>query len=149
MVAHAQNTIGITREQTQEVLRLALHTESTLKETLNVASVEVKNLKFKRGTPATLKGVFGWPDERVHSPIPPADVQVYCNQDREWQIVRLAMKGLTTTEKLVVLDWWWQKQTAAARSPNDHWRLKVQTSNYITALRRGGLLTLDNWVQRD
>ena len=138
MAAHKQNVDGITTGDIEHIRHKALvQTPET---------VQYMNLKQNKDMLGQKQ--YGWRSERVHVGLSPADVQVYCNQDRDWQTVRLAMKGLTTLQKLIVLDWWWRKKTAEARNANDHWRLKVQTTNYITALRRGGLLTVEDWIQR-
>jgi hypothetical protein len=70
----------------------------------------------------------------------PAEVQEFCVQDEIWQECRRDMKGLSTEDKLNVLD--------AYRFNRDlihnglQRRHEVQISNYLNALKRGGLLNM-------
>lgn len=61
-----------------------------------------------------------------------ADVQKYI-PDAEWQKVRLWMKGKTLVQKYETLSSWLEKCKYSHGS-------KVQCTNYVTALSRGGLI---------
>ena len=148
MAAHAQATEGVSKEDIDEIRRAVLGADRTLWYNDLHALALVQHTSLKHVVQFTSTGsrtVFGWPDDRMRS-APMHDVLIYCNQDAKWQAVRLAMKSMTTLQKLIILDWWWHKQLRAVRCNNDTWRLQVQTSNYICALRRGGFLSTDNWI---
>jgi hypothetical protein len=61
--------------------------------------------------------------------------------DREWQEVRLSMKGMPTLDKLHTLELWWDEN-------EQNWSSTVQIVNYLNALKRGGQLSVDGDVQR-
>ena len=70
-----------------------------------------------------------------------------CASAREWQIFRVALKGLTTKQKLYLLairykDLLQQATVESGVDPRDHEGF-IQIDNYIGALVRGGLLTTD------
>ena len=59
------------------------------------------------------------------------NVIVHCVNDDLWQDFRLSLKGISTEEKLSMLESW--IQTAA-----DEQIAKMQVDNYLGALKRGG-----------
>lgn len=75
----------------------------------------------------------------------PEEVQQFCVQDVKWQEFRMSLKGLPTPTKLDKLDQYYYDNTVLGhKNP----RIQIQTSNYINALKRGGLLSMDLRVQR-
>jgi hypothetical protein len=54
-------------------------------------------------------------------------------RDPEWQEFRKSLKGLSTAEKLKRLDQWKRKH-------NNSRKAQVQITNYLNALKRGGLI---------
>ena len=69
---------------------------------------------------------------------------VYHSQwSREWQIFRIALKGLTTRQKLFqLIKRWKETETVMRQTGNsEYYRTRVvQIENYVGALVRGGLL---------
>lgn len=59
-----------------------------------------------------------------------------------WQKFRVSLKGLTTKEKLYCLGWYWDVHISPWLMPNpDTATLDlIRVNNYISALKRGGLL---------
>ena len=64
-----------------------------------------------------------------------ADITL-CTQDEEWQIFRRELKGQTTRQKLQALARWYGRPWDVDRK-YESW---VQVTNYLNALKRGGLL---------
>ena len=62
----------------------------------------------------------------------------------DWQIVRVAMKGTTTMKKLETLRDW----LAGSSEQSSSAKRKVQVMNYINAIKRGGQLDINGYVQR-
>ena len=61
-------------------------------------------------------------------------------KDKEWQATRRYMKGKSMPEKFRVLNTYVQLKREA-RLSDDEWRkVEVRSTNYVTALARGGLL---------
>lgn len=72
---------------------------------------------------------------------------VYESYDaHEWQLFRVSMKGLSTSEKLYMLNNYYDAKVVANASNNsgEEWvtykKNKCRVDNYIGALRRGGQL---------
>lgn len=63
---------------------------------------------------------------------------------REWQKVRLSMKGIPTHEKLSILYAWHSKGLDSIYCFSHH----VQVYNYLGALRRGGQLDSLNRIRK-
>ena len=53
-------------------------------------------------------------------------------KDDEWQMFRISLKGLSTSEKYERLLYWLKKH------PTE--QAKIQVTNYVNALKRGGLV---------
>lgn len=92
----------------------------------------------------------------VRAGYPPSDVRMHAVNNRQWQVVRLSMKGKSTAVKLTILENWWDRQLKAAQgTPNiDRARamkyaLEVQVGNYLGALRRGGQLNNSNYIRKE
>jgi hypothetical protein len=75
-----------------------------------------------------------------------ADVRKYCVQDPDWQEFRKSLKGKSTQIKLTRLQWWWIHNWFD--SLERQIRTRCQVTNYLYALKRGGLLD-DNLVARE
>jgi hypothetical protein len=71
-------------------------------------------------------------DDLIFGMFSPSDVKEAVN-DTEWQLFRLSLKGLPTDMKLAEL-----RRYAEDRQGDE--RMYVQVTNYIYALKRGGLL---------
>lgn len=54
-------------------------------------------------------------------------------KDEDWQIVRRSMKGMTLEQKYKTLQSWLRRKNRSTRA-------KIQVTNYVTALSRGGLI---------
>lgn len=59
-------------------------------------------------------------------------------KDQDWQTVRLSMKGVSLQQKYDTLLWWLEKNEGK-------WKAKVQITNYVTALSRGGLIKPEDY----
>lgn len=66
-------------------------------------------------------------------------VRRFCVEDASWQKVRLSMKGISTEQKLIVLDRYRSDMIACNDDILSH-RHQVQIDNYLQALHRGGLI---------
>lgn len=77
----------------------------------------------------------------------PNEVQLYCVQDSVWQQFRQSLKGLTTERKLDKLFIWRDSCLLHGDRESNH-RNQVQVSNYINALKRGGLLNMNLEVNK-
>lgn len=64
----------------------------------------------------------------------------------EWQLFRVSLKGLTTREKLYLLDKRYRARDDL--KPDEAYLEKVRIDNYIGALIRGGQLSMDLRVMR-
>lgn len=64
--------------------------------------------------------------------VPVADMRKYTPEE-DWQEVRLYMKGKNLQEKYDALVYWLELNEYSYAS-------KIQSSNYVTALSRGGLI---------
>jgi hypothetical protein len=104
--------------------------------------------------------ITGWdnknrPVERGYSP---DMVQLFCVQHKEWQKVRLSMKGKPTHEKLAILEAWWDKHqprynhhagpSEVRMDARTAHICEIQVGNYLGALRRGGQLDADNQIRK-
>lgn len=69
----------------------------------------------------------------------------HCVKDFNWQEFRQKLKSLSTNEKLRLLNGYWLTSNGDAAQRR---RAKIQVSNYINALKRGGQLSMDLKVQR-
>jgi hypothetical protein len=54
-------------------------------------------------------------------------------KDEKWQEVRRSMKGVSLIEKYNTLERWLRKNSHSEKS-------KIQVTNYVNALKRGGLI---------
>lgn len=63
----------------------------------------------------------------------------------EWQTFRIALKGLNTSEKLIVLERRWEDLVVQADGSHDEIE-QCRIDNYINALARGGQLLADGSV---
>lgn len=97
-----------------------------------------------------------WPIE-MPAGISPGDAQEFCVRHEEWQRLRLWLKTQDTEEKLKALLVWYQegkvtiferRQTVVVREERD-WVRRLQVTNYLGALRRGGQLDMQNRVNRE
>lgn len=72
--------------------------------------------------------------------------------DPEWQRVRLSMKGMSTHDKLDVLESYWMGYDAMhevnAISKQELHLVWVRVINYLTALKRGGQLSMEGRIQK-
>lgn len=85
----------------------------------------------------------------------PAEVQAYCVRDADWQKVRLSMKGVSTEEKLEILDDYRSSKMEVTGEANSSTvyevlpeRNRIQIDNYINALKRGGQLDMQLNVRK-
>jgi hypothetical protein len=79
--------------------------------------------------------------------ISPEDAQEHCVRHEAWQDVRLSMKGKTTARKLMIcLNWF--EGTAYGASQVDERIRRMQVTNYLGALRRGGQLDDNNMIRK-
>lgn len=60
--------------------------------------------------------------------------------DPYWQCIRRGLKGISTEEKLDILDRYLRENSYTGIIP---WQIKTQVDNYINALLRGGQLVRD------
>ena len=60
--------------------------------------------------------------------------------DPYWQQVRLSMKGISTSDKLIVCRNYMREQEAKAKTDHARRMIVVRIDNYINALLRGGQL---------
>lgn len=77
----------------------------------------------------------------------PEQVREYCVKDTNWQRCRLSMKGVRTEKKLDICWAWLNRETIAGGTIS--LRTKIQVSNYINALKRGGQLHVDGTIKRE
>lgn len=61
-------------------------------------------------------------------------------QDEEWQALRVYMKGKSLWMKYILLRNWLEKNKHSSKS-------KLQVTNYITALSRGGLIQVEDYKE--
>ncbi len=93
------------------------------------------------------KGPAGFNQKTVHR----FCVDTKHSHVREWQKVRLSMKGQPTYLKLSILHRWWLKNTTAEEQTQQEALVQgtyVQVYNYLGALRRGGQLDENNRVRK-
>lgn len=74
------------------------------------------------------------------------DEIMWAIKDDEWQAFRRSLKGLSTVQKLRKLHWWLSQ--SLFDFDKDHRKRQVQVMNYINALKRGGQLDRDGYIQR-
>ena len=60
-------------------------------------------------------------------------------KDMDWQAVRIGMKGTSIRVKYDTLKWWLEKQKYTNKA-------KIQVTNYVTALSRGGLIKPEDYL---
>jgi hypothetical protein len=91
----------------------------------------------------------GWDNNKrpVARGYPPEVVQRYCVQDKNWQQIRLSMKGKPTHKKLEILEAYWDRNYTRVRR-DAGLIVEVQVGNYLGALRRGGQLDANNQIKR-
>lgn len=85
--------------------------------------------------------IFGEVDES-HS-IARIRLAVYESKDAdEWQKFRVALKGLSTQEKLYCLAWYWYEHVEGSidRTSERFHNARIRVWNYLGALKRGGQL---------
>ena len=97
-----------------------------------------------------------WP-YTVDNGISPDDAQTYCVNDANWQKVRLSMKGKPTHEKLIILHDWYENGLPSSVTRNTKLNpkgyscnaiVRLQITNYLGALRRGGQLDENNKIRK-
>lgn len=100
--------------------------------------------------------ILEWPIKKY--PVRPGydlmSVNIYCVQDKDWQRVRLSLKGLPTHKKLAMLVSYWESHVPSTvgyghghKSENQK-RVEIQVGNYLGALRRGGQLNARNQIRK-
>jgi hypothetical protein len=97
-----------------------------------------------------------WPIA-IPAGISPADAQEYCVQHAEWQRLRLWLKTQNTEGKLAALWEWYtdgvvfiyERRQKVVVCETQGWIRKLQVTNYLGALRRGGQLDMHNAIKRE
>ena len=93
-----------------------------------------------------IQAITCWPFAIIVHPQPTVQYAVYDSpKARDWQIFRIALKGLTTRQKLYQLRKRYREMLETIRA--DTFPVEqIQIDNYIGALQRGGQLMIDGRV---
>jgi hypothetical protein len=99
-----------------------------------------KEIADTRNRWSTLLTLDKWPHEVKHWGMSDIRYAVYMAPDHlDWQLFRVALKGLPTDQKLGMLSYRLTTRVTEPSEPN--WLLEfIRADNYIGALRRGGQL---------
>jgi hypothetical protein len=79
-----------------------------------------------------LDSKMNWDKLMLATPLYQSDIKRYI-PEKDWQIFRESLKGKTSQLKYVALEGWLQQQAYS-------WASCVQVTNYVNALKRGGLI---------
>lgn len=96
-----------------------------------------------------------WPG-KMDAGISPGDAQEYCVRHETWQRLRIWLKTQDTEGKLNALWRWYtdgvidiyERQRKVTLTETREWIRKLQVTNYLGALRRGGQLDMDNRLKK-
>ncbi len=108
--------------------------------TSEVIDIKALHERIRKEDP---NAIVCWPFQ-VAAGASPSLVRQFCVNDREWQDVRLSMKGKATHEKLAILQSWFHRLFASGETQ----RAMVQVVNYLGAVRRGGQLNEKNEIRK-